>query len=83
MLGNTNSVQGVVQIGLTGKSDRSATVGFIVGADPMVPVDLSCAARCSEPCASAGCRGIGGTANDPDEHSSGTWRHHAVRSVGG
>lgn len=33
--------------------------------------------------ASAGCRGIGGTANDPDEHSSGTWRHHAVRSVGG
>ena len=84
MLGNTNSVQGVVQIGLTGKSDRSATVGFIVGAIP----DGSgwiylCAARCSEPCASAGCRGIGGTANDPDEHSSGTWRHHAVRSVGG
>lgn len=38
MLGNTNSVQGVVQIGLTGKSDRSATVGFIVGAILMVPV---------------------------------------------
>lgn len=33
--------------------------------------------------ASARCRGIGGNANDPDEHSSGTWRHHAVRSVGG
>ena len=38
MLGNTNSVQGVVQIGLTGKSDRSAAVGFIVGAILMVPV---------------------------------------------
>ena len=43
MLGNTNSVQGVVQIGLTGKSDRSATVGFIVGAILMVPVGFICA----------------------------------------
>ena len=43
MLGNTNSVQGVVQIGLTGKSDRSATVGFMVGAILMVPVGFICA----------------------------------------
>ena len=43
MLGNTNSVQGVVQIGLPGKSDRSAAVGFIVGAILMVPVGFICA----------------------------------------
>ncbi len=43
MLGNTNSVQGVVQIGLTGKSERSATVGFILGAILMIPVGFICA----------------------------------------
>lgn len=43
MLGNTNSVQGVVQIGLTGKDDRSAQAGFIFGAILMVPVGFICA----------------------------------------
>lgn len=43
MLGNTNSVQGVVQIGLTGKDDRSAQAGFIVGAILMIPVGFICA----------------------------------------
>ncbi len=43
MLGNTNSVQGVVQIGLTGKDDRAATAGFILGAALMVPVGFICA----------------------------------------
>ncbi|MCI8341840.1 MAG: sodium:solute symporter family protein [Firmicutes bacterium] len=43
MLGNTNSVQGVVQIGLTGKDDRAASLGFIVGAALMVPVGFICA----------------------------------------
>ena len=43
MLGNTNSVQGVVQIGLTGKDDKSATRGFILGAALMVPVGFICA----------------------------------------
>lgn len=43
MLGNTNSVQGVVQIGLTGKDDKSATRGFILGALLMIPVGFICA----------------------------------------
>ena len=43
MIGNTNSVQGVVQIGLTGKDDRSAKWGYIIGAAFMVPVGFICA----------------------------------------
>ena len=43
MLGNTNSVQGVVQIGLTGKDDKAARNGFIFGALLMVPVGFICA----------------------------------------
>ncbi|MGL4790038.1 MAG: sodium:solute symporter family protein, partial [Anaerotignaceae bacterium] len=43
MLGNTNSVQGVVQIGLTGKDDKSAMRGYIVGAILMIPVGFICA----------------------------------------
>lgn len=43
MLGNTNSVQGVVQIGLTGKSDRATRDGFLLGALLMVPVGFICA----------------------------------------
>lgn len=43
MIGNTNSVQGVVQIGLTGKDDRSARWGYIIGAILMVPVGFICA----------------------------------------
>ncbi len=43
MLGNTNSIQGVVQIGLTGKDEKSATRGFILGAIFMVPVGFICA----------------------------------------
>lgn len=43
MLGNTNSIQGVVQIGLTGKDDKSARNGFLLGAALMVPVGFICA----------------------------------------
>lgn len=43
MLGNTNSVQGVVQIGLTGKSDKNARRGFLLGAALMVPIGFLCA----------------------------------------
>lgn len=43
MLGNTNSVQGVVQIGLTGKDEKSAQRGFILGALFMIPVGFVCA----------------------------------------
>lgn len=43
MLGNTNSVQGVVQIGLTGKDDKAAQNGYIIGAILMVPVGFICA----------------------------------------
>ena len=43
MIGNTNSIQGVVQIGLTGKDDRSAKWGYIIGAILMVPVGFICA----------------------------------------
>ncbi len=43
MLGNTNSVQGVVQIGLTGKDDRSTRRGYLLGAFLMVPVGFICA----------------------------------------
>lgn len=43
MIGNTNSVQGVVQIGLTGKDDRAAKWGYIIGAAFMVPVGFICA----------------------------------------
>lgn len=43
MIGNTNSVQGVVQIGLTGKDDRSSKMGYILGAILMVPVGFICA----------------------------------------
>lgn len=43
MLGNTNSVQGVVQIGLTGKDDKAARNGFLIGALMMIPVGFICA----------------------------------------
>ncbi len=43
MLGNTNSVQGVVQIGLTGKDDNATRRGFLLGAFLMVPVGFVCA----------------------------------------
>lgn len=43
MCGNTNSVQGVVQIGLTSKDDKSASRGFILGAVMMIPVGFICA----------------------------------------
>lgn len=43
MIGNTNSVQGVVQIGLTGKDDKSARRGYIIGALLMIPVGFVCA----------------------------------------
>lgn len=43
MIGNTNSVQGVVQIGLTGKDDRSAKWGYIIGAILMIPIGFICA----------------------------------------
>ena len=43
MIGNTNSVQGVVQIGLTARSDKAARNGYILGAALMVPVGFICA----------------------------------------
>ncbi len=43
MIGNTNSIQGVVQIGLTAKDDKAATTGYIVGALLMIPVGFICA----------------------------------------
>lgn len=43
MCGNTNSVQGVVQIALTSKSDKDAVRGFQIGALMMVPVGFLCA----------------------------------------
>lgn len=43
MIGNTNSVQGVVQIGLTAKNDKSSTSGYILGAILMIPVGFICA----------------------------------------
>lgn len=43
MLGNTNSVQGVVQIGLTGKDDKAARNGFLIGALLMIPIGFICA----------------------------------------
>ena len=43
MIGNTNSVQGVVQIGLTAKDDKSSTSGYILGAILMIPVGFICA----------------------------------------
>lgn len=43
MIGNTNSVQGVVQIGLTGKDDKASKRGYVLGALFMVPVGFICA----------------------------------------
>jgi len=43
MIGNTNSVQGVVQIGLTAKSDAASRNGYILGALLMIPVGFICA----------------------------------------
>lgn len=43
MCGNTNSVQGVVQIALTSKSDKDAVRGFQLGAIMMVPIGFLCA----------------------------------------
>ncbi|WP_434798966.1 sodium:solute symporter family protein [Terrisporobacter vanillatitrophus] len=43
MCGNTNSVQGVIQIGLTSKDDKSAVNGFRIGALLMIPIGFICA----------------------------------------
>ena len=43
MCGNTNSVQGVVQISLTSKDDKSAVNGFRIGALLMIPIGFICA----------------------------------------
>lgn len=43
MCGNTNSVQGAVQIGLTSKDDKSAVNGFRIGAILMIPIGFICA----------------------------------------
>lgn len=43
MLGNTNSVQGVVQIGLTAKNEKASRNGYILGALLMVPIGFICA----------------------------------------
>lgn len=43
MIGNTNSVQGVVQIGLTAKDDKASKKGYIIGALFMVPIGFICA----------------------------------------
>ena len=43
MCGNTNSVQGAIQIGLTSKSDKAAVNGFRIGALIMIPIGFICA----------------------------------------
>ena len=43
MVGNTNSIQGVVQIGLTSKDEKSAVNGFRIGALMMIPIGFLCA----------------------------------------
>ena len=43
MVGNTNSIQGVVQIGLTSKDEKSAVNGFRIGAMMMIPIGFLCA----------------------------------------
>lgn len=43
MCGNTNSIQGVVQISLTSKDDKSAINGFRIGALLMIPIGFICA----------------------------------------
>ena len=43
MCGTTNSLQGVIQIGLTSKDDKSAVNGFRVGALIMIPIGFICA----------------------------------------
>ena len=43
MCGNTNSIQGVIQIGLTSKDDKSAVNGFRLGALMMIPIGFLCA----------------------------------------
>ena len=43
MCGNTNSVQGAVQIGLTSKDDKAAVNGFRLGALIMIPIGFICA----------------------------------------
>ena len=43
MCGTTNSLQGVIQIGLTSKDEKSAVNGFRVGALIMVPIGFMCA----------------------------------------
>lgn len=59
MLGNTNSVQGVVQIGLTGKNEKSAQRGFLIGALLMVPIGFLCALL-----------GVAGKALQPDAQAA-------------
>ena len=43
MCGTTNSLQGVIQIGLTSKDDKSAVNGFRIGALIMIPIGFMCA----------------------------------------
>ena len=43
MCGTTNSLQGVIQIGLTSKDEKSAVNGFRVGALIMIPIGFMCA----------------------------------------
>ncbi|MPM52503.1 hypothetical protein SDC9_99263 [bioreactor metagenome] len=43
MCGTTNSLQGVIQIGLTSKDDKSAINGFRIGALIMIPIGFMCA----------------------------------------
>ncbi len=43
MCGTTNSLQGVIQIGLTSKDDKSTVNGFRIGALIMVPIGFMCA----------------------------------------
>lgn len=43
MVGNTNSVQGAVQIGLTSRDDKSAVNGFRIGALMMISIGFLCA----------------------------------------
>ena len=42
MCGTTNSLQGVIQIGLTSKDDKSTVNGFRIGALIMIPIGFMC-----------------------------------------
>jgi len=43
LIGTTSSVQGVVQIGLTGKDDKASKKGYLLGAILMIPIGFICA----------------------------------------